>query len=489
MLAELERNTCKTLIKKIETNNMDRKLELLCRMIEIPSPSREEKAVADMLESWLLSEGLPVHRLMNNLWLESCPAGGKPTILLNAHIDTVKAVSGWSSDPFTPAIVIENSSVTSGMSDSCWHSSVPGCSGSGVDLGKEYGLLDKAVVAGTEDIKITGLGANDDGGSVVAMIEAYRILVSREQSYRLVLALTAEEEVSGKDGIELVLPEICGEIGAAGVAHENIALAIVGEPTGMQMAVAEKGLMVLDCTVFGKSGHAARNEGVNAIYKAWPIVKWFAEHEFEKVSKYLGPVKMSVTQIQAGTQHNVVPDKCSFVVDVRTNDCYTNKELLAEIQSEAQRILLCGRSDGQKSCFSGTQVRIESVRQSSVYSESDSCHKIAEVVGESGGESGGGSGGNDGRDSCNMEIKARSTRLGSSHIDAEHPVVKRGLELGLKCFGSPTLSNQALLRCPSLKIGPGDSARSHTANEFILSSEIERAVEIYVNLLDGLTID
>lgn len=415
---------------------MDWKLELLSRMIAIPSPSREEKAVADMLEAFLFSQGLPVHRLRNNLWLESCPPCGKPVILLNAHIDTVKPVAGWSSDPFTPAIVPE---------------STP---------------------AGAEDMKIIGLGSNDDGGSVVAMLEAYQILVAHEQPYRLVLTLTAEEEVSGKNGIELILPFVCGEeslpLQIEGRGQENacseqvskslcypgddrIALAVVGEPTGMQMAVAEKGLMVLDCTAYGKSGHAARNEGVNAIYKALPVVEWFENHRFEKVSPFLGPVKMSVTQIQAGTQHNVVPDKCSFVVDVRSNDCYTNTELLSEIQAGVKNVVMfepvakhnvCGGDVLAERCDSG--------------------------------------------DLSSVEIKARSTRLGSSHIDVEHPVVQRGLALGLNCFGSPTLSNQALLHCPTLKIGPGDSARSHTANEFIRLSEIEQAVDIYVKLLGDL---
>lgn len=421
---------------------MDWKLELLSRMIAIPSPSRDEKAVADMLEAFLLSQGLPVHRLRNNLWLESCPPCGKPVILLNAHIDTVKPVSGWSSDPFTPAIVPE---------------STP---------------------EGAEDMKIIGLGSNDDGGSVVAMLEAYKILVADEQPYRLVLTLTAEEEVSGKNGIELILPFVCGEESlplqiegrGQGKASENgngdsaenacsesvskglcypgddrIALAVVGEPTGMQMAVAEKGLMVLDCTAYGKSGHAARNEGVNAIYKALPIVEWFENHRFEKVSPFLGPVKMSVTQIQAGTQHNVVPDKCSFVVDVRSNDCYTNTELLSQIQRGVENV-------AGKDCF-----------------RPDSLERAQSVF-------------------DSFEIKARSTRLGSSHIDVEHPVVQRGLALGLNCFGSPTLSNQALLHCPTLKIGPGDSARSHTANEFIRLSEIEQAVDIYVKLLGGLSL-
>lgn len=418
---------------------MNRKVELLCRMIEIPSPSREEQEVTDMLEAFLLSQGLPVHRLRNNLWVESCPAScGKPTILLNAHIDTVKPVAGWSSDPFTPAIVPE---------------STP---------------------EGAEDMKIIGLGANDDGGSVVAMLEAYQILVAHEQPYRLVLTLTAEEEVSGKNGIELILPFVCGEeslpLQIEGRGQENacsepvskslcypgddrIALAVVGEPTGMQMAVAEKGLMVLDCTAYGKSGHAARNEGVNAIYKALPVVEWFENHRFEKESPFLGPVKMSVTQIQAGTQHNVVPDKCSFVVDVRSNDCYTNTELLSEIQAGVKNVVM---------------------------SEPVAKHTVC--AGEGLAESW------DTGDLSSVEIKARSTRLGSSHIDVAHPVVQRGLALGLNCFGSPTLSNQALLHCQSLKIGPGDSARSHTANEFIRLSEIEQAVDIYVKLLDGLSL-
>lgn len=429
---------------------MDWKQELLSRMIAIPSPSRDEKAVADMLEAFLLSQGLPVHRLRNNLWLESCPPCGKPVILLNAHIDTVKPVSGWSSDPFTPAIVPE---------------STP---------------------EGAEDMKIIGLGANDDGGSVVAMLEAYKILVADEQPYRLVLTLTAEEEVSGKNGIELILPFVCGEESlplqiegrGQGKASENgngdsaenacsepvskslcypgddrIALAVVGEPTGMQMAVAEKGLMVLDCTAYGRSGHAARNEGVNAIYKALPVVEWFENHRFEKVSPFLGPVKMSVTQIQAGTQHNVVPDKCSFVVDVRSNDCYTNTELLSEIQAGVKNVVMFEPVAKHNVC--GGDVLAERC---------------------------------DTGDLSSVEIKARSTRLGSSHIDVEHPVVQRGLALGLNCFGSPTLSNQALLHCPTLKIGPGDSARSHTANEFIRLSEIEQAVDIYVKLLGGLSL-
>lgn len=343
---------------------------LLNKLISIPSVSREESAVADMLQQHLSGEGLRAHRVGNNLWLESEPLWAKPTLLLNAHIDTVKPASGWKRNPFA---------------------------------------------ASEEAGRVYGLGANDDGGSVVAMLEAYRILAAKEQPYRIVLSLTAEEEVSGKGGIEMALAEI-----------GPVALAIVGEPTGMQMAVAEKGLMVLDCAAHGVSGHAARNEGVNAIYKALPAIEWIRSHEFEKVSPFLGPVKMTVAQVQAGTQHNVVPDLCTFVVDVRSNGMYTNEELLAAI----------------KASIGGF-----------------------------------------------CDVKERSTRLQSSHLDLSTEVVKRGGALGLSTFGSPTLSNQALLACPSLKIGPGDSARSHTADEYIELKEIEEAVKVYVDLLDGLKID
>ena len=216
----------------------------------------------------------------------------------------------------------------------------------------------------------------------------------------------------GRDGFDLLLPEI-----------GKVDFGVIGEPTGMNMAVAEKGLMVLDCTAYGKSGHAARNEGVNAIYEALKDIEWFRTHQFDRVSEYLGPVKMSVTMISAGTQHNVVPDKCSFVVDVRPNGMYTNPKLLALI-----------------------------------------------------------------KDSVSCEVKERSTRIGSSHLPADHPAVVRGLSLGLKPFGSPTTSNQALSPFPTLKIGPGDSSRSHGPDEFIKLDEISEGVATYVDLLDGLTI-
>lgn len=342
-------------------------IDLLKNMIRIPSFSRDEGAVADFLERWMLTEGFAARRLGNNLWMESGPADGRPTILLNAHIDTVKPASGYTRDPFTPEI---------------------------------------------EDGCLYGLGSNDDGGSLVALLETYSRLIQKEQPYRLIFSATAEEEVSGKGGLDLILPEL-----------GRIDFGVMGEPTGMRMAVAERGLMVLDCTAYGKSGHAARNEGVNAIYKAIEDIQWFKSHSFDRVSDFLGAVKMSVTQINAGTQHNVVPDKCTFVVDVRPNGMYTNPELLELIKS-----------------------------------------------------------------SVSCEVKERSTRIGSSHLPMDHPAVVRGLSLGLEPFGSPTTSNQALCHFPTLKIGPGDSARSHSANEYIRLDEIGEGIETYVALLCGLTL-
>jgi len=340
-------------------------IDLLMNMIRIPSVSREEDKATDFLEGWMKDHGYDVRRLGNNLWVESGPVDGRPTVLLNAHIDTVRPASGYTRDPFTPEI---------------------------------------------EDGCLYGLGSNDDGGSLVALLEVYSKLIKKEQPYRLIFSATAEEEVSGKGGLDLILPEL-----------GRIDFGVIGEPTGMRMAVAERGLMVLDCTAHGKSGHAARNEGVNAIYKAIEDIQWFRNHHFERVSDFLGAVKMSVTQINAGTQHNVVPDKCMFVVDVRPNGMYTNPELLEMIKS-----------------------------------------------------------------SVSCEVKERSTRIGSSHLPLDHPVVVRGLSLGLEPFGSPTTSNQALCHFPTLKIGPGDSARSHSANEYVRLDEISNGIENYVALLDGL---
>jgi len=347
---------------------MTQAIDLLKKLISIPSFSRDENGAADALHSYILSKNYDVNRIDNNLFLLSPDFNSnKPTILLNSHIDTVKPVNGWTLDPFTPT---------------------------------------------EKDGKLFGLGSNDAGASLVSLLHAFFILNEKKQAYNLIFAASAEEEVSGANGMESLLKSL-----------PKIDVAIVGEPTNMQMAIAEKGLMVLDCTATGKAGHAARNEGENAMYKAMQDIEWFKNYRFTKTSDELGEVKMSVTMINAGTQHNVVPDTCTFVVDVRSNECYSNEELLKEIQTHVQ-----------------------------------------------------------------CEIKARSTRLNSSSIDNNHILVKRGLKLGLSTFGSPTLSDQSLMPFPSLKMGPGESARSHTADEFIYLKEIEDAIKIYVEMLDNLVL-
>ena len=351
-------------------SDIEQAVGLLKILVSTPSISRDESAAADRLQSYIeRSAPFPgaMHRHLNNIW---CIAPGydasRPTILLDAHIDTVKPVAAWTKSPFTPVI---------------------------------------------EDDCLYGLGSNDDGASLVSMLHVFYKLCGTQQSYNLIFLASAEEEVSGKDGIEAVLPML-----------PPISCAIIGEPTGMHPAIAEKGLMVLDCTAHGKSGHAARNEGINAIYEALPDVEWFRTFSFPKVSPLLGPVKMSVTQINAGTQHNVVPDCCKYVVDVRSNECYSNKEIVDIVAANVK-----------------------------------------------------------------SEVKPRSLRLNSSSIELEHPLVKRAMELGRKPFGSPTLSNQALIsNVPCLKMGPGESSRSHTANEFIKLSEIREGMELYFKMLDGL---
>ena len=343
-------------------------LTLLHSLIGIPSISREEEAAADFLQNYIEETGIMTGRSGNNIWCISPMFDiNKPTIQLNSHNDTVKPVSGWRKQPFTPK---------------------------------------------NENGKLYGLGSNDAGASLVSLFQVYRHLSMTTQSYNLIFLASCEEEVSGKNGIESVLPQL-----------PPIALGVVGEPTEMQPAIAEKGLMVLDVTAHGKSGHAARNEGENAIYKLLPDIEWFRTYKFPKESPILGPVKMSVTQINAGTQHNVIPDLCSIVVDIRSNECYSNEELFAEI-----------------------------------------CQHIQ------------------------SEAKARSFRLNSSSIPSDHPFVKRAIELGKVPFGSPTLSDQALMPFPSVKMGPGKSSRSHTADEYILVSEIEEAISTYVQILDGLKI-
>lgn len=349
-------------------NFINDSIDLLKKLIAIPSFSKEEKAVADFLEERLKNMGLKPERLLNNIWVTAPNyQANRPTLLLNSHIDTVKPSANWSTDPFVP--------------------------------------LEK-------DGKIIGLGSNDAGAPLVSLLAAFRYLSQKEQNYNLIFAATAEEEISGSNGIVALLSSL-----------GKIDLGVVGEPTQMLMAVAEKGLMVIDGTVEGKAGHAARDEGVNAIYKALPIIDFFQKYKFEKESEFLGPVKMTVTGIQAGSQHNVVPDQCTFMVDVRVNECYSNQEVFEILQSKVD-----------------------------------------------------------------CQLKARSYRLNSSSISQEHPIVKRGISLGLTPFGSPTLSDQALMRFTTIKIGPGDSARSHTADEFIFTQEIKEGVEKYIKILDGLQI-
>lgn len=342
--------------------------ELLSKLIAIPSISREEKQAANEVQQYLEEQGMDTGRKGNNVWCLSPDFSlKKPTLLLNSHIDTVKPVSGWMRDPFLPSI---------------------------------------------ENGKLYGLGSNDAGASVVSLMQAFMQLCRTTQTYNLIFLASCEEEVSGKEGIESVLPLL-----------PPINFAIVGEPTEMQPAIAEKGLMVLDVTSHGKSGHAARNEGINAIYLAMKDIAWFRDYQFEKVSPMLGPVKMSVTMVNAGTQHNVVPDKCDFVVDIRSNECYSNQELYDII-----------------------------------------CQHIT------------------------SDVKARSFRLSSSHVEITHPLVQRIVALGRQPLGSPTLSDQALMPFPSLKLGPGKSSRSHAADEFICLSEIEEAIGIYLKVLDGASL-
>ena len=347
---------------------IERAISLLKQMIATPSPSREEGRVADIIEAELRALGFEPQRKGNNVWAAAWAFDeNKPTILLDGHIDTVKPNVAWVRDPFAPTV---------------------------------------------DDGRLYGLGSNDDGGSVVALLAAFARLAKTEQPYNLIFLASAEEEVTGVGGVRAVLPEL-----------GDIDFAIVGEPTSLQPAVAERGLLVLDCVAYGKSGHAAREEGENAIYKALQDIEWFRTYQFAKSSPLLGGVKMSVTGVNAGTQHNVVPDICTFVVDIRSNECYSNEELYQEICSQVQ-----------------------------------------------------------------SEVKARSFRLNSSHIGIEHPFVKRTMELGRTPFGSPTLSDQALMKFPSVKIGPGKSSRSHTADEYIMISEIEEAIRMYIEILDGLVI-
>lgn len=340
---------------------------LLRQMIQTPSFSKEEAGTAGLLAEFLQERGVEVHRKKNNVWAFNRhynPA--KPTILLNSHHDTVKPNGAYTRDPFAATV---------------------------------------------EGDRLYGLGSNDAGASGVSLLAAFLHFYDRKDlKYNLCVAITAEEENSGHDGLECVIPEL-----------GPLEFAIVGEPTLMQLAIAERGLMVIDCTAHGKAGHAAREEGDNAIYKAMQDIEWFRTYRFPKVSDLFGAVKMSVTIISAGTQHNVVPAECRFTVDIRVTDRYTNEEVLEIIKEHV---------------------------------------------------------------SC--EVKARSTRLRPSSIRPDHPIVQAGLALGRTTYGSPTTSDQALLDIPSLKLGVGDSARSHSADEFIHLSEIREGIELYIKMLSAI---
>jgi len=342
--------------------------ELLKRLIATPSFSKEEDRTAELIVNYLASKGVTANRQQNNVWATNKYFdAAKPSLLLNSHHDTVKPNKAYTLDPFLP---IE------------------------------------------KDGKLFGLGSNDAGGCLVSLIATFLYFYERaDLSYNLVLAATAEEEISGHNGIELLLPTL-----------PPLQWGIVGEPTRLDLAVAEKGLLVLDCISHGKAGHAAREEGDNAIYKAMKDIEWFHTYRAPKVSNLLGPVKMSVTVIDTDNKaHNVVPSQCHFVVDVRVNECYTFEELLEVIRS-----------------------------------------------------------------SVSCEVTPRSLRMRSSGIALDHPIVQSGLKLGRSCYGSPTTSDKALMPFPALKTGPGDSARSHTADEYIYLAEIGQGIEGYIDLLKSV---
>ncbi|MCO4293344.1 M20 family metallo-hydrolase [Solitalea sp. MAHUQ-68] len=340
-------------------------IELLKKLISIQSFSKEENITGDVIESFLKERGVFTFRKIHNIWaFNKHYDPKKPTVLLNSHHDTVKPNKGYTKDPFNPIV---------------------------------------------EDGKLFGLGSNDAGGCLVSLMATFLYYHDKEDlKYNVAFAASAEEEISGYNGIELIVPEL-----------GPVEFAIVGEPTQMHLAIAEKGLMVCDCVAYGKSGHAAREEGDNAIYKAIKDIQWLSTYQFPKVSPFMGPIKMSVTIIHAGSQHNVVPDRCEFTIDVRVTEQYTHEELLETIRANV-----------------------------------------------------------------GSEVTPRSMRMRSSSIPESHPIVQSGLVLGRTTYGSPTTSDQALIPVPSLKLGPGDSARSHTADEYIYLSEIEEGIDLYIQILE-----
>ena len=343
-------------------------IDILKKLIATPSFSKEEDKTAFLIQEFLQSKNATPERFLNNVFAKNKFFDEtKPTILLNSHHDTVMPNKGYTSDPFSP---------------------------------------------GEKDNKLFGLGSNDAGGALVSLIATFLYFYGKENlQYNLIIAATAEEEISGKNGVEILLPKL-----------GNIDFGIVGEPTLMEMAIAERGLLVIDCIAEGKAGHAARDEGENAIYKAIKDIEWFQSYQFPKKSALLGLVKMSVTVIETENKaHNITPSQCSFIVDVRVNELYTFEEVIKTIEQNVQ---------------------------------------------------------------CKMH--PRSTRLRSSSIALDHPIVKSGMALGRTYYGSPTTSDKALMPFPTLKIGPGDSARSHIADEFIYLDEIKQGIEIYINLLQQI---
>nr|WP_315188515.1 M20 family metallo-hydrolase [uncultured Flavobacterium sp.] len=350
-------------MKSIETLTQEA-IALLKALIETPSFSSEEDQTALLIENWFTQNNIPFERENNNVWaFNNYFDKNKPTLLLNSHHDTVKPNQGYTNGPF------------------------------------------EAIV---DDGKLYGLGSNDAGGCLVSLLATFVYFYSNENlPYNLVMVASAEEESSGKNGLNSVLKHL-----------PELECAIVGEPTLMQLAVAEKGLLVLDVIVKGTASHAAHNNPDNPIYNAIPVIEWFKNFQFERISEVLGPVKMTVTQVSAGKQHNVVPAECHLVIDIRVNDCYNNKEIL------------------------------ETVRQ----------HLTA-------------------------EINPRSMHLNASSIPVSHGLVQAGITLGRTTYGSPTLSDQSVLSCKSLKLGPGETLRSHSANEFIFINEIEEGIQLYIKIL------
>jgi len=348
-------------------------VELLKQLIGTTSFSKEEDNTASIIEQFFSEKNIPSHRLLNNVWATNQYFDeAKPTLLLNSHHDTVKPNPQYTKNPFIPII---------------------------------------------EDGKLYGLGSNDAGGCLVSLIATFVYFYNQEDlKYNIVLAATAEEEISGINGIEKLLSS--GAFTSV-LGSSEIVAAIVGEPTLTDLAIAEKGLLVLDCVNYGKAGHAAREEGENAIYKAMKDISWFQNYQFLKKSSMLGPVKMSVTSINTENKaHNIVPADCSFVVDIRVTDAYSHEEILNIIEQHVQAV-----------------------------------------------------------------VKPRSTRLRSSKIEKNHPLIQAGIRLGKKTYGSPTTSDAALINAPVLKCGPGDSARSHIADEFIFLKEINEGLNTYIKLI------